>query len=679
MNRLQYESSPYLRQHAHNPVDWYPWGPAAFAKAEEEQKPVLVSIGYAACHWCHVMERESFEDPEVAAYMNEHFVCIKVDREERTDVDHLYMDALQVLTGQGGWPLNMFTTPDRKPFFGGTYFPPQRIYNRASWREVLEAVRVSWAQKKEEVIHQSEQLLQHLNQVNLQEKGSGTLPHKKEDFEGIIRQLLSQADEAYGGFGMAPKFPQTMSLSYLLQYHYSTGDTDALQHALFSIDKMIGGGIYDQIGGGLARYSTDAAWLAPHFEKMLYDNALFLELLAEAYQLSGNMVYAEVIEQTISFCIRELSIDGKGIGFYAALDADSEGEEGKFYVWDAAEIRALLPDMSPDLQAFWDISNEGNWEGKIILNHNNTAPETRQALLENEAFRSELEAAAKTLLEARSLRERPLTDTKILLSWNALMVAALAKCAKALKSETYFELAKNNLDYLLATFKADGEWFRNFDGQKLSIKASLEDLSFLIRALLITGEYLAAYEYIALAKQLQEFVDDHFSDEQNVFYYFSNKTEQDIVLRKVETYDGALPSVNAVMAENNLLLSKWFEDEVLAQRSMQMLQSMYAKAKHYPGSHGYWNKVLMQYLLQKTLVITNAADKEYDELVKYHYWPQVLIALKRPNPLQTLPLISKKPDRPIGEFYYCTQYVCHAPEAEAEKVFSKIKIGKMLE
>lgn len=679
MNRLQYESSPYLRQHAHNPVDWYPWGAAAFAKAEEEQKPVLVSIGYAACHWCHVMERESFEDPEVAAYMNEHFVCIKVDREERTDVDHLYMDALQVLTGQGGWPLNMFTTPDRKPFFGGTYFPPERVYNRASWREVLEAVRISWAQKKEEVIHQSEQLLQHLNQVNQQEKGSDTLPHKKEDFEGIVRQLLSQADEACGGFGMAPKFPQTMSLSYLLQYHYSTGDKDALAHALFSIDKMIGGGIYDQIGGGLARYSTDAAWLVPHFEKMLYDNALFLELLAEAYLVSGNAAYAQVIEQTVSFCIRELSIGGKGIGFYAALDADSEGEEGKFYVWDAAEIRALLPDMSPDLQAFWDISNEGNWEGKVILNHNHTDRQTRLALFESEAFRAELEAAAQTLLEARNRRERPLTDTKILLSWNALMVAALARCAKALKSETYFELAKNNLDYLLQTFMADGEWFRNFDGQKLSIKASLEDLSFLIRALLVTGEYLAAYEYISIAKQLQEFVDHYFSDEQNVFYYFSNKTEQDIVLRKVETYDGALPSVNAVMAENNLLLSKWFEDEVLAQRSARMLQSMYAKARHYPGSHGYWNKVLMQHLLQKTLVITNAADKEYEELVKYQYWPQVLIALKRPAPLQTLPLISKKPDRPIGEFYYCTQYVCHAPEADAEKVFSKIKIGKMLE
>lgn len=679
MNRLQYESSPYLRQHAHNPVDWYPWGEEAFLKAAQEEKPILVSIGYAACHWCHVMERESFEDAEVAAYMNEHFVCIKVDREERSDVDHLYMDALQVLTGQGGWPLNMFTTPDRKPFFGGTYFPPSRIYNRASWREVLEAVRVSWAQKKEEVIHQSEQLLQHLEQVNLQEKGTGALPHKKEEFEPIVRHLLAQADEAYGGFGLAPKFPQTMSLSYLLQYHYSTGDKDALAHALFSIDKMIGGGIYDQIGGGLARYSTDAEWLAPHFEKMLYDNALFLELLSEAYQVSGNEAYTKVMEQTISFCIRELSIGGSGIGFYAALDADSEGEEGKYYVWDIAELQFLLPDMSPELQAFWDITATGNWEGKTILNGNSIDREKRALLLANEAFCSELEAATKTLLEARSLRVRPLTDTKILLSWNALMVVALAKCAKALNSESYFELAKKNLDYLLRTFKVEGQWFRNFDGQKVSIRASLEDLSFLVRALLVVGEYLVAYDYISEAGKLQEFVDSHFSDEQHIFYYFSNKTEQDIVLRKVETYDGALPSVNAVMAENNLLLSKWFEDEVLAQRSRQMLQSMYAKATHYPGAHGYWNKVLLQHVLQKTLVITKADHKEYEDLVKYHYWPQVIIALKRPDTHQTLPLISGKPDRLTREFYYCNQFVCFAPEAEAEKVCSKIKIGKMLE
>ncbi len=680
MNRLQYESSPYLRQHAHNPVDWYPWGEEAFLKAAKEEKPILVSIGYAACHWCHVMERESFEDAEVAAYMNEHFVCIKVDREERSDVDHLYMDALQVLTGQGGWPLNMFTTPDRKPFFGGTYFPPQRIYSRASWREVLEAVRVSWAQKKEEVIHQSEQLLQHLEQVNLQEKGTGALPHKKEDFEPIVRQLLAQADEAYGGFGMAPKFPQTMSLNYLLQYHYSTGDREALAHALLSIDKMIGGGIYDQIGGGLARYSTDAEWLAPHFEKMLYDNALFLELLAEAYQVSGNKAYLKVMEQTIAFCIRELSIGGSGIGFYAALDADSEGEEGKYYVWELREIQELLPDMSPELQAFWDITATGNWEGKTILNLNAIDREKRTFLLDNEAFNAELETASKKLLEARSLRVRPLTDTKILLSWNALMVVALAKCAKAFKSDRYFELAKHNLDYLLRTFKVGGEWFRNFDGQKVSIKASLEDLSFLIRALLVVGEYMVAYDYILEAKRLQEFVDSHFSDEQKVFYYFSNKTEQDIVLRKVETYDGALPSVNAVMAENNLLLSKWFEDEVVAQRSMQMLQSMYAKATHYPGAHGYWNKVLMQQVLQKTLVITKADHKEYDDLVKFQYWPQVLIALKRPDTHQTLlPLISVKPEKLAAEFYYCTQFECYAPEAEAEKVFSKIKIGKMLE
>ncbi len=673
MNRLQFESSPYLQQHAHNPVDWYPWGDEAFAKAKAEQKPVLISIGYAACHWCHVMERESFEDAAIAAYMNEHFVNIKVDREERPDVDHLYMDALQMMTGQGGWPLNMFATPDRKPFYGGTYFPPKRVYQRASWIEVLEAVRLSWEQKQLEVEMQSEQLIQHLSQSNIQETGNELLPFYKKDFAAIIDALLQQADEQWGGFGMAPKFPQTMSLQFLLQYYYASDDEKAFNHVRLSLDKMLAGGIYDQLGGGLARYSTDAEWLAPHFEKMLYDNALLLELLADAFQISKQAHYEVAIRQTIDFCLRELSIDAAGIGFYAALDADSEGEEGKFYTWHYEEILALLPDIDPSILEYWNISPDGNWEGKTILNYSNIDAEWQSK--KGVDFEQKLEQARQILFEARAKRERPLTDTKILLSWNALMVQALIKCGKALKEEAFLNAAKNNLDFLLNTFYKEGKWYRNYNGTQLSIAATLEDLAYLIRTLFTAGEHLHDYIYIHKAKTLMEYVDEHFSDEDNKFYYFNNKEQKDIVIRKVETYDGAQPSVNAIMAENNLMYSKWFESTAAQERVNALLKSILSKAKRYPGSFGYWNMVLLRNVTQKTLVI-DAGVKSINAL---EYWPQVIIALKQIPITAPIPLLSNKPNGLENAAYYCSQEACFEPTLDIESIFLKIKLDKMLE
>src|SRR5690606_15495884 len=365
MNRLQYETSPYLLQHAGNPVDWYPWCDEAFERARKEDKPVLVSIGYAACHWCHVMEHESFEDAEVAAYMNEHFINIKVDREERPDVDHMYMDALQAMTSQGGWPLNMFVTPERKPFYGGTYYPPKRVYQRPSWMEVLEAVRLTWEQNRDAVTAQSEQLIQHLQHINLQETGYGHLPFGRDDFELIANNMLVQADEQWGGFGMAPKFPQTMSLQFLLHYYYATNNDKALAHVALSINKMLSGGIYDQLGGGLARYSTDAEWLVPHFEKMLYDNALFIILLSDAYRYSREKIWEAAIHKTIHFLQTEMK-DPQG-GYYAAMDADSENEEGKFYVWEKSEIDKILGDDASLFTSYYQVSEKGNWEGKNIL------------------------------------------------------------------------------------------------------------------------------------------------------------------------------------------------------------------------------------------------------------------------------------------------------------------------
>jgi len=358
-NRLINETSPYLLQHAHNPVDWYPWGGEALQKAKNENKPILISIGYSACHWCHVMEKESFEKEEVAAIMNEHFINIKIDREERPDLDHIYMDAVQVMTGSGGWPLNVFLTPDAKPFYGGTYFPPQKAYNRASWTDVLYGVANAFAERGSEVTAQAEGLTAHLLKSNTfgEPVNDSDAVYTAQNARLIFENLMKAADKAEGGFGRAPKFPQTFSIQYLLRYFHFYKNDEALQHACLSLDKMLYGGIYDQVGGGFARYATDNEWLVPHFEKMLYDNALLVITLSEAYQITHHKRYIETIGQTIDFIEREMMWHEGG--FYSALDADSEGEEGKFYVWEKAEVDSVLEDDAAMFCAYYDVTAKG--------------------------------------------------------------------------------------------------------------------------------------------------------------------------------------------------------------------------------------------------------------------------------------------------------------------------------
>ncbi|HYJ37402.1 MAG TPA: thioredoxin domain-containing protein, partial [Chitinophagaceae bacterium] len=594
-NHLAQETSPYLLQHAHNPVDWYPWGSAALQKAKDQNKPILISIGYAACHWCHVMERESFEDEDTAAIMNEHFVNIKIDREERPDLDHIYMDAVQAMTGSGGWPLNVFLTPDRKPFYGGTYFPPRRAFNRPSWKEVLLSIAEAYRERKPELIQQAENLTQHLfqsNQFGLGNQTSNSI-FSSTSLEEIYANLMKNADEQHGGFGNAPKFPQTFSIQWLLRHYHYSKNQRALDHGLFSLDKMILGGIYDQVGGGFARYATDAEWLVPHFEKMLYDNALLLVCISEAFQLTGKEFYKEIIEETIAFVKRELTSPSNG--FYCALDADSEGEEGKYYVWTRQEVTEVVGADAELFCTYFDITEKGNWEGQNILHASLPLPEfSKEKGIDAGKAKAIFQSAKEKLLEARSHRPRPLLDDKILLGWNALMNAACSKAFMATGNEDYRNLAIQNMEFMMNSFKnqESGDWNHSYKNGEARFPAFLDDIAFLIQALILLQEITGDPQYLHVGKELTEYVIAHFSEEDGPFFYYTRQGQEDVIVRKKEIYDGATPSGNAVMAHNLFYLSVVFDIRNWKARSMEMVSSLEQVIKKYPGSFAMWASLL---------------------------------------------------------------------------------------
>lgn len=595
-NRLAQETSPYLLQHAHNPVDWYPWGQAAFERAQEENKPVLVSIGYAACHWCHVMERESFEDTATAEIMNAHFINIKIDREERPDLDHIYMDALQTMTGSGGWPLNIFLTPDAKPFYGGTYFPPVRAYQRPSWKETLQSVHRAWQERKHEVQAQAENLTAHLKQSN----AFGTTAPLNDDLislgslQKIAASLLQQADTSWGGFGKAPKFPQTFSILFLLRHYYFTKDTTALEQALLSLDKMMQGGIYDHLGGGFARYSTDTEWLAPHFEKMLYDNALLIVAYSDAFLLTKKESYRSVVNETMQFVIRELL--SEEAGFYSALDADTEGVEGKFYTWSATEIETLLGKDAARFNAFYDVRPEGNWEHTNILwiQQPIDAFCERHRIAEG-AFRSWLAGCQQKLMHARHKRTRPLLDDKIILGWNALMNKACTKAFAITRNEQYLQLAVLNMEFLLSRFRgAEQHWHRVFKKQARH-PACLEDLACLGEALICLFEVTGNAKWLHEAEILTNYIIVEYSDTESPYFFYTKAGQGDVIIRKKEVYDGALPSSNALIAKLLHQLSLLLDKPEWGQRSHRMLITLGHAILRYPTSFGNWACLLQEF------------------------------------------------------------------------------------
>lgn len=661
-NHLIHESSPYLLQHAHNPVEWYPWSEEAFERAKNEDKPVLVSIGYAACHWCHVMERESFENPEVAAIMNEHFINIKVDREERPDVDHIYMDAVQAITGSGGWPLNVFLTPDRQPFYGGTYYPPQKAFNRPSWKDILFFIADAYKNRKEEVIEQAQNLTDHL-----QTSGSfGLSVPKDEAFDSskidiAYENIMKTADREWGGFGRAPKFPQTFTISFLLQYADITANKEAAGQALLSLDKMIYGGIYDQVGGGFARYSTDTEWLAPHFEKMLYDNALLVSTLSEAYQFTKNEAYKEVIEETLSFIEREL-MHPEG-GFFSALDADSEGEEGKFYVWSYEEAKAILEDDFEILSQYFDITPKGNWEHKNILRVKKPLKLfSKEKNIEVEQLRVNIKKGKEKLLSVRSKRVRPGLDDKVILGWNALMNIGYSKAYAATSNPHYREVAERNMQFLFSAYKNDnGLLSHTWKNGTAKYPAFLDDYSCLIAALIELGQVTGNNQYLEKSKALAQIVIDNFGDEESPLFFYTQKAQTDILVRKKDLYDGATPSGNALMAHNLYRLSIFFDINEWRNRAERMVKSMADVTVKYPTSFGVWLSLLFEMTegTKEIAVLGKNCEKTLQELLSLYISHKLVQAANIPIP--GYPLLSNKPETSETRIYLCENYACRQP------------------
>jgi len=576
-NRLAKEKSPYLLQHQYNPVDWYPWGEEAFAKAKAEDKPIFLSIGYSTCHWCHVMERESFEDEEFAAELNKGFVSIKVDREERPDIDHVYMTVCQALTGHGGWPLTVIMTADKKPFFAGTYFPKESRRGLPGLLEILRQVQEIWNTQRQKLLESGEEIILALSSGALR-GNPGELP---DDIAETTFDLLQRSfDRTYGGFGRAPKFPAPHNLTFLLRYGYVHGDKEALEIVERTLEGMYKGGIFDHVGFGFSRYSTDEKWLAPHFEKMLYDNALLALAYLETYQVTKKRLFREVAEMIFAYILRDMaSPEG---GFYSAEDADSEGEEGKFYVWTRPEVVEILGREEGEFFCgLYDIGERGNFEGKSIPN---LIGRRLDEIGENE--RSRAEKCRETLFQARARRIRPYKDDKILTAWNALMIAALAVGARLLGDEKYLAAAQKAVGFICEKlWEHEGGLLARYRDGEAAYPAYLDDHAFLVWALLEMYETTYEPQYLKKAVALNGAMLENFWDEQQGGLYMTNKKAGELPARPKEIYDGALPSGNSVAALNLLRLAALTGDTIYEEKAGAIFAAFGGDVAEHPSAY----------------------------------------------------------------------------------------------
>ncbi len=590
-NHLIHETSPYLLQHAHNPVNWYPWGKEAFEKARKENKLVLVSIGYAACHWCHVMEKESFENEEVAKLMNDNFVCIEVDREQRPDVDHQYMDAVQLLTGRGGWPLNCFALPDGRPVWGGTYFP------RKQWISVLTQLSKLWKTEPQKMIQQAEQISKGIKQNNLLRLSTADQPFKKSDEEKALSSWRQYFDMKWGGNQGAPKFPMPSTYRFLLNEYYHSGNKSLLQYVTLSLDKMAQGGIYDQLGGGFARYSTDSQWKVPHFEKMLYDNAQLLQLYAEAYRLTHEPLYKQVVYQTVDFLKREL-LSPQG-GFYASLDADSDGGEGNFYVWTKKETDSLLRENAALFNAYYSITTSGNWEkGKNVLFVRKELKDIATAFhLTQQEAEGKLATARRQLFDVRSHRPRPKTDTKTLTSWNALTISGLLSAYGAFDDSEFLKMAKNIGNFIRTKrMESDGKLWRSRRSKKEMVPAFLDDYAFTAQAFFDLYRYTFNEQWLQSARQVIRYAQLHFYDKATGMFWYAAAEKVPASQPKTEITDNVIPSSNSAMALVLAQAGIYFENDGYSKMARKMTDKVYpALLKNLPY-YSNWALLLNHYL-----------------------------------------------------------------------------------
>ncbi len=564
-NRLAHESSPYLLQHKDNPVDWYPWGEEAFSRARAEDRPIFLSIGYSTCHWCHVMEHESFEKDAVADALNRDFVAIKVDREERPDVDDIYMQAVQMMTGQGGWPLSIFLTPDRKPFYGGTYFPPGPRWGRPGFPQLLEAIATAWKDRRDELESSAAEMLAHL-ESGAPEAGAGG-PAAPDRVAGAVRVLANQFDAAHGGFGGAPKFPPAMRLELLLRHWLRTADPEARAMSETTLAKMAAGGMYDQVGGGFHRYSVDARWLVPHFEKMLYDNAMLARVYVQAFRAFADPDHARVARETLDYLLREMTPAAGG--FFAAQDADSGGEEGTFYVWNPRSLaEAVGAEAAPVVAARYGVTEAGNFEdGETVLSVVRDFPALAKEFGKPEPeIRKLLADARAKMYDARSRRVAPETDDKLLTDWSALAISAFALAARVLGEPRYEAAARRAADRILATCRRDGALLHRQKGADAGIPGFSTDYACLVEALLDLYEATFEPRYFSEAVRLQEALEERFADPRGG-YFLSEKGHDGLILRPKESWDGATPSSNSVAAMNLLRLCAFTGEERYARRA----------------------------------------------------------------------------------------------------------------
>jgi uncharacterized protein YyaL (SSP411 family) len=590
-NALARETSPYLLQHRDNPVDWLPWGDDALRRARDEDRPLLVSIGYSACHWCHVMERESFEDADTAALMNERFVCVKVDREERPDVDAVYMEAVQLMTGQGGWPLNVFVTPDQVPFYGGTYFPPAPRYGMPSWRQVLAAVAEAWEQRRDEIREQGERMASRLGGASLLEPSAE--PMRAEALDEAVAALRTQFDSVDGGWGPAPKFPQASVLEFLLR----RGETSM---SLFTLRSMAGGGIYDQVGGGFARYSVDATWTVPHFEKMLYDNALLARAYLHGYQLSGDELLRRTAEETLEWALREMRApDG---GFSSALDADSEGVEGKFSVWTVDELREALGPDAPVAIAWFGATPQGNFAelpGANVLESRGPEPDAET--------RARIRAR---LLEARERRVRPGLDDKRLAAWNALMISALADAGAVLDRPDLLDAARETAAFVLERMRDDrGRLLRTFNAGEARLGAYLEDHAFLLEALLTLHEATFEERWFVEARALADTIIQRFADPERGGFFSTADDHEALVARRKDLEDSPIPSGGSAAAFGLLRLAALTGEHEYERHAEAHLRLLHELAPRHPAAFGHLLQAL-DFRLGPTRELALAGDAE---------------------------------------------------------------------